>query len=119
MVGFLLSPLSWWNDAVINLPIALAFAWMVALFYQPAFGAALVVGYWLTNILGLMLMHKGARVALGDGLVKAYARKDLIKDLLISGAYTLVIIALVKARIIQPLSDYKTNQSYAKPPPAL
>jgi len=25
-IGFMLSPLSWWNDAFVNLPLALAFA---------------------------------------------------------------------------------------------
>ena len=35
VLGFMLSPLSWWNDAVVNLPLALLFAWLVGLFTNP------------------------------------------------------------------------------------
>src|SRR5437879_10644200 len=61
MIGFMLSPLSWWNDLFVNVPIALAFAWAVSFLYKPAFEASLIVGYWLTNVLGFILMHKGAQ----------------------------------------------------------
>ena len=30
-VGYLLSPLSWWNDLYFNIPIAYATAWLVSL----------------------------------------------------------------------------------------
>src|SRR5436190_24167442 len=66
-IGFLLSPLSWWNDLVINVPLAIGFAWLVSLLHRPAFGPAVVVGYWLTNVIGLILMHKGAQRAFGKG----------------------------------------------------
>jgi hypothetical protein len=38
----MLSPLSWWNDLFVNLPLALVFAWLVGLFYKPAFEIAWV-----------------------------------------------------------------------------
>ena len=60
-VGYILSPLSWWNDLWVNVPLALAFAWGVSLVYKPAFFASAVLGYWITNILGFVLLHKGAQ----------------------------------------------------------
>jgi hypothetical protein len=63
-IGFMLSPLSWWNDAFVNFPLAIGFGWLVALAFEPAFEPAVVFGYWLTNVLGLVLMHKGAQRAL-------------------------------------------------------
>ena len=39
VAGFLLSPLSWWNDLVINIPLALGFAWAVSYFWHGAFEA--------------------------------------------------------------------------------
>ncbi len=102
LIGYILSPLSWWNDLFVNLPLAIAFAWTVSLLYPPAFATAVVVGYWLTNLAGLILLHKGAR----DLLVvesSTSLRKEIIQDLLISLLYTLVIVALVKWQIIQPL----------------
>jgi hypothetical protein len=63
-IGYMLSPLSWWNDLFVNVPLALAFAWVVTVFYKPAFTPSLILGYWLTNVLGFVLMHKGAQQVL-------------------------------------------------------
>lgn len=108
-VGYMLSPLSWWNDMFVNVPLALAFAWVISLLYRPAFTAALVVGYWLTNVLGFILMHKGAQQVLSNK-VKNYSRRDLFKDVVISLIYTLLIVVLVKVGILKPIQSY-----FAKP----
>jgi hypothetical protein len=104
-VGFLLSPLSWWNDAFVNLPLALVFAWAVSFFYKPAFAASLIIGYWLTNVLGFVLMHKGARQMLSEK-PPPDARRELLKDVIISLIYTGVIVALIKLGILKPLAGY-------------
>lgn len=88
-----------------NVPLALAFAWIVSLFWPAVFGASFVLGYWLTNILGLVLMQKGAQQAL-SGEPKPYTRRQLAGDIGISLAYTLLIIALVKHGVLKPLPDY-------------
>ena len=105
VVGYMLSPLSWWNDMFVNIPLALVFAWVVSAFYKPAFSAAMVIGYWLTNVLGFVLMHKGAQQLLSKQ-EKKYARKELLKDVRISIAYTLLIIALIKAGVLKPFEHY-------------
>lgn len=102
-IGFLLSPLSWWNDAFINLPLAFAFGWIVSLFIPDAFEASVIVGYWLTNVLGLVLMHKGMRTIQGKN---QYSKRELLKDLGISLLYTAVIFLLIRFRILMPLQDY-------------
>src|SRR5258707_3138442 len=86
-VGFMLSPVSWWNDLFVNVPLALAFAWVASLFYKRAFEASLILGYWLTNVLGFILMHKGAETMLREKSRK-YSRRDLLRDLGISLVYT-------------------------------
>ncbi len=105
-IGFMLSPLSWWNDAVVNLPLALAFAWLVGWIYRPAFEPAVVLGYWLTNIVGFVLMHKGANQALRAEEARAYTKRQFTRDLLISLGYTLLIVVLLKLKILQPLAEY-------------
>jgi hypothetical protein len=105
-VGFMLSPLSWWNDAFVNLPLALGFAWLVALVYKPSFEAALVVGYWLTNIIGLVLLHRGMSQTLSKDKPMPYTRRELVRDLVISLAYTGVVLVLVKLKVLLPVSDY-------------
>ncbi|MEN9573241.1 MAG: hypothetical protein RL514_1096 [Verrucomicrobiota bacterium] len=104
-IGFMLSPLSWWNDLFVNIPLALAFAWLVSLFWPAVFTASFVLGYWLTNVLGLVLMQKGAQQALSD-TPKPYIRRQLLADLGISLAYTLLIVALIEYGVLKPLPDY-------------
>jgi hypothetical protein len=104
-IGFMLSPLSWWNDAFVNLPLALAFAWVIALFYKPAFAPAVVLGYWITNVLGFVLMHKGGAKIVTE-TDAPITRRTLLRDLIISLLYTLLIVALIKLKVLQPLSDY-------------
>jgi hypothetical protein len=105
LIGFLLSPLSWWNDLFVNVPLAILFGWLVSFFYAPIFEGAVILGYWLTNVLGLVLLHKGAR----EWATKREGRDgrhELIKGLTITMIYTLIIVVLVKWKIIAPLPDY-------------
>ena len=104
-VGFMLSPLSWWNDLFVNLPLALCFAWLVSLVYAPAFDASVVIGYWLTNVLGFVLMHKGAQKMSKDQ-DQPYTRRDLIRDFLVSLLYTMVIVLLLKLNVLKPFESY-------------
>lgn len=106
VIGFLLSPLSWWNDLFVNVPLAAAFAWAVAAFHKPAFEIALVVGYWLTNVLGLVLLHKGAKLALSTKQPAPFSARSLLKDVLISLLYTALILVLVKLGVLKPVTDY-------------
>lgn len=104
-IGFMLSPLSWWNDAFVNLPLALAFAWTISLFYRPAFAAALVVGYWLTNLIGFVLMHHGARKIMLQTQPAPYSRRDLLRDVTISLLYTGLIVLLIQLKVLKPLTE--------------
>jgi hypothetical protein len=104
-IGFMLSPLSWWNDLFVNVPLAVGFAWLVSLFYKPAFAASVIVGYWLTNVLGFVLMHKGGQKLLSSKEIGTYSRRQLCQDALISLLYTLLILLLVRLKILQPIKD--------------
>ncbi len=105
VAGFMLSPLSWWNDLFVNVPIALAFAWLVSWFYPPAFGTLLVIGYWLTNVLGFFLMHKGAEQIVSEE-PRRYSWRNLRRDVGISLLYTALIVVLVELGILRPIQHY-------------
>jgi len=107
-IGFLLSPLSWWNDLFINVPLAVGFAWLVSLAYAPAFVPAAVVGYWLTNVLGFVLMHLGARKLVDDD-DQPHSMKTLRRDVLISLVYTTLILLLIQCGVLKPVADYFTQ----------
>ena len=104
-IGYMLSPLSWWNDMFVNVPLALAFAWVVSLFLPTAFGPAWIIGYWLTNVAGFILMHKGAQQML-PAQPTPYSRKALLRDVAISLFYTAVIVGLVKSGVLKPIGNY-------------
>jgi len=104
-IGFLLSPLSWWNDAFVNIPLALLFAWGVSFFYKPAFATSLILGYWLTNVLGFVLLHKGTRQVLSKEPTPG-TRRELATDIIVSLIYTVVIVVLVKLEILKPFAGY-------------
>jgi hypothetical protein len=104
-LGFMLSPLSWWNDLFVNVPLALAFAWLVSAFAPRLFTGAFIAGYWATNVLGFVLMHKGGQMITRNES-RRYDRGDLARDLGISLLYTAVIVALIYLGVLKPIPEY-------------
>jgi hypothetical protein len=105
LIGFMLSPLSWWNDLFVNVPLALVFAWAVSFFYKPAFTASLIVGYWLTNLLGFVLIQKGAERIFKEQIGR-YTWRHVARDVAVSLLYTGLIVALVKLGVLRPIEHY-------------
>lgn len=87
-LGWLLSPLSWWNDLVVNVPLAYLFSVPFSFIDERLYAPAFALGYWLTNVLGFVLLHKGVAGMLSKS--KATLRHDLV----IATAYTIVIIVV-------------------------
>jgi hypothetical protein len=104
-VGYLLSPLSWWNDAAVNLPLAYAFGSAVEYLSPGHFTQAVVLGYWATNAAGLVLLHTGASRALCRTPPCRYTRQMLAKDLAVSILYTLVIAGLAGLGLLKPPAE--------------
>lgn len=104
-IGFILSPLSWWNDIFINLPIAYAFGFIFGLISKELFTPFLILGYWISNIVGMILLHQGF-VEVTSKEKHRYTRKQLLKDLGISLMYTLLIVLLVYFRVLKFPTEY-------------
>ncbi len=104
-IGYILSPLSFWNDLFINLPIAYVFGAIFGFFSKPLFLPGMIAGYWISNVAGIILMHFGAKDIVSKDGVK-YTKKALAKDLLFSVGYTLLIIALVYFGWLKPPTEY-------------
>lgn len=86
--------MSWWNDLLVNIPLAYVFATIIGFVARDLFLPALVVGYWLTNIIGFVLLHVGAEDIV-TGEEDPYTTRDLTRDLLLSIGYTIVVVFLV------------------------
>ncbi len=98
--GYMLSPLSWWNDLFFNLPIAYLFGYGVSWIFPDSFLAATIIGYWISNVLGILMMQMGA-----TDIFFAHKPHNLKKDLLIglgsSTAYTLLILGLIYFHVLE------------------
>jgi hypothetical protein len=101
-VGYLLSPLSWWNDAFINLPLAWVFASLVSLVSHRLFAPAMIVGYWLTNVLGILLMARGTAGVVA-GASTRMRRRQLVLSLIAATGYTLLIVLLYALGVLRPV----------------
>ncbi len=100
-IGFLLSPLSWWNDLFVNFPIAYAFACALNFIFKGSFLGSFIIFYWLTNVAGFVLLQKGLEKMQKEK--KKYSVKDFLRDVLLSMVYTLLILIFVKLGIIRPI----------------
>lgn len=103
-IGYLLSPLSWWNDPFINFPISWFLATLVSKINISLFSGAFIFFYWLTNVSGLLLFHKGIEKTLNQNhpTERHRYRKFIVKDLIIAVLYSILIFILIKLNIIKP-----------------
>ncbi|GAB4210464.1 MAG: hypothetical protein OHK0012_00800 [Synechococcales cyanobacterium] len=98
-LGFMLSPLSWWNDVVFNLPIALAVGYAASWIVPDGLIWGTMAGYWLSNVLGVVLMQWGASAMLNP-TVPPSSRSQLWLSLGLSTLYTLVVAGLVYSHVL-------------------
>ncbi|MBF0106039.1 MAG: hypothetical protein HQM16_12015 [Deltaproteobacteria bacterium] len=99
LIGFILSPLTWWNDMVVNVPIAWVLASVLpSSWFKPAF----IVSYWFTNILGLMMMHISGSVVIRKK-VDAFSRGAFWKLAGFSTLYSLLFWLLMALGMIRPI----------------
>ncbi|WP_315791938.1 hypothetical protein [Fischerella sp. JS2] len=100
VIGYLLSPLCWWNDLVFNLPIAYFFGYICSLLVPKLFMPCAIIGYWLSNIIGIILMQAGAIDVFQKQPQERNLKKELLTGLVSSTAYTLLIILLIQFKIL-------------------
>ncbi len=99
-LGYMLSPLSWWNDLFFNLPIAYGFGYGVSWLVEDWLIPATIVGYWISNVVGILMMQLGATdVVWGDR--PKNPKKDILVSLGTSTAYTIGVVALLHFHILE------------------
>ena len=65
-LGWLLSPLTSWNDAFVNIPLAYILSVVFVKAFHTDFVITLLGAYWFTNILGIAMMIAGGRSIAGN-----------------------------------------------------
>ena len=118
-IGYLLSPLCWWNDIFFNLPIAYAFGYICSWLSPDLLFPCTIVGYWLSNILGILLMQLGTLDVLADKPKEKNLKKELLTGLVSSTVFTVVIVALIHFNVLETPDFFSgqqsVNLSYALP----
>lgn len=100
VLGYMLSPLSWWNDIFFNLPVAYGFGYLCSLLNKDLLIPCAIAGYWLSNVAGILLMQAGVVDVFQNQPQERNLRKELLMGLASSTVYTLVIVALIQLKII-------------------
>lgn len=101
VLGYLLSPLCWWNDLLFNLPIAYFFGYLCSLLSPKFLVPGSILGYWLSNVVGILLMQFGSQDIFQKGSQERNLKKELLSGLVSSTVYTLVIILLIQLKFIE------------------
>jgi len=105
LIGYILSPLSWWNDVFVNIPISYAITCVLLLFLPKEYFTALfILAYNGTNVLGFILMHVGAEAVIKNDI--RLTKKNVIKYILVSVVYTFVVYLLAEIGFIKPIQEY-------------
>ncbi|NBQ20402.1 MAG: hypothetical protein EBU30_01555 [Synechococcaceae bacterium WB6_3B_236] len=99
-LGWLLSPFCWWNDLVFNLPLAWGLGKLLALANPLWFTPGLVLGYWGSNVAGILLMQSSAMEIFHDSDKPRRRARELLIGLASSTLYSLVIVFLVKLEVL-------------------
>lgn len=105
ITGYILSPLSWWNDLFVNLPIAYFVGGLFGLISRNLFAPTMILAYWLTNVLGLVMLHLGGECLIKNQQINL-TRDKFCRNLAISVFYTLVVFILIKLQIIRFPLEY-------------
>ncbi|MBW4536039.1 MAG: hypothetical protein KME09_19050 [Pleurocapsa minor HA4230-MV1] len=110
-LGFLLSPLSWWNDLFFNLPIAYFFGYICAQFSANLFLPCAIAGYWLSNVLGILLMQLGVLDVVQEQSKERNFKKELLMGLASSTVYTIIILLLLQFNILSTPDLFTQGES--------
>ena len=103
VLGFILSPLSWWNDLFVNFPLVFSFAWIIGRLidmfldvHEWLFVYLSICGYFFSDLANFLMIHY--RI-----FQKKIKQKYSLKtQLLISSIYLVVIIAFFGLDICNP-----------------
>lgn len=99
-IGWLLSPLTFWNDAFVNIPLSYLLANILVRFMNVDFLRLVLISYWVTNGLGICLMYAAGKDAVRsrEGVIK-----DILSLIITTVVYSLIIVALGRLGILRPL----------------
>lgn len=113
-IGWLLSPLCWWNDLIFNLPVAYGFGYLCSWFSSSWMLPGTIAGYWLSNLVGILLMQAGAIDVFQTQ--ERNLKKELLWSVVSSSVFTLIVVALIQLKILDvsiPVAEGALNLGFS------
>ena len=101
-LGWILSPFTFWNDAIVNIPIAYICASLFMRLIPGNFLLLVLIFYWLSNGLGLLMMYFSAKNIAHKG---RGVRRELLGLLLTILVYSIILIVLDKFGVLKPIQS--------------
>lgn len=115
ILGYLLSPFSWWNDTFLNIPLAYLFGSFCGLFSEKLFLPSTILGYWFTNWVGLVLMHRGMTLSFKKSHFKTHSsKKEMLYHILVSVFYTGLLVVCIQLKILRLPHQYFHSPNYTQ-----
>jgi hypothetical protein len=96
----MLSPLTFWNDAFINIPLSYVLANVFVHFFPKNFVYTTVIFYWLTNLAGLFMMYLSGKYIVKSG---KDIRREIEILILTTLVYSTILVLLGKFGILKPV----------------
>jgi len=90
-LGWLLSPLTAWNDVFLNIPLAYVLAMVFVKAFRTDFVVTLLAAYWFTNIIGLVMMVVSGQAIFRD---KNNRTRELLVTLGTLVVYSLLMVVI-------------------------
>ncbi len=91
IIGYILSPLSPWNDMYVNVPLAYFFAIILNMLIGMNKLAGFYIGYTITNIVGLLMLALGVHSIQR----RASPRRQILKYIIASMFYAVIASILL------------------------
>jgi hypothetical protein len=99
-IGWMLSPLTFWNDAFVNIPISYILASLARRFIKADFLLLVLIFYWISNGIGILMMFFSGKSIMQD---KGGRLRSLVKLLITVVIYSTIIIILNRIGILRPI----------------
>ena len=99
-IGWMLSPLTFWNDAFVNIPVSYLCASLAIRFIRADFLFLVLIFYWLSNIFGILMMYFSGKSIMQDKSNRLHALVTLLITIVI---YSIIIIILNRTGILKPI----------------
>jgi hypothetical protein len=99
-IGWMLSPLTVWNDVFVNIPIAYLCASLAIKFIRADFLFLVLIFYWLSNGFGILMMYTSGRSMMRDKIGRL---RSLVTLLITVVIYSIIIVVLNRTGILKPI----------------